>query len=410
MAGTVAFILKGYPRLSETFIAQEIRELEKRGLAIEIISLRFPTDTSVHPVHREITAPVRYLPEYLYREPARVWRGLAAGRRSPGWTAALGQWLHDLARDPTPNRVRRFGQALVLARELAPEITHLHAHFMHTPASVARYTALLTGLPWSFSAHARDIWTTPDREKAEKMAAAAWGAVCTTYARDHLAALAGGAAALELAYHGLDFARFPPQPPVRPARRGDDSQDPVVLLTVGRAVEKKGIDDLLDALARLPAALSWRLVHVGGGPLLKQLKRRARRHGLVNRISWLGARPQEDVFAQYAAADLFVLACRRARDKDQDGLPNVLLEAQAYGLPCVATDISAIPELLKHGDNGLLVPVRDTAALAAALARLIADPDLRLNLGAAGALRVRQKFAMTGGLDRLAARFGLAGN
>ncbi len=164
MNGTVAFILKGYPRLSETFIAQEIRALERLGLDIAIFSLRHPTDTGVHPIHGEIVAPVHYLPEYLHREPLRVWRAWRAFRGKPGHGAALTTWLGDLRRDFTRNRVRRFGQALVLAHELPAGVDRLHAHFLHTPASVARYASLLTGLPWSASAHAKDVWTTPGWE------------------------------------------------------------------------------------------------------------------------------------------------------------------------------------------------------------------------------------------------------
>ena len=139
-AASIAFVLKGYPRLSETFIAQEILSLERRGLDIRLISLRHPTDARIHPVHREIKAKVSYLPEYLYREPLRVYRAWLKVRKRPGYPAARALWLRDLPRDPTPNRIRRFGQALVLAAELPEDVTHIHAHFLHTPASVARRT------------------------------------------------------------------------------------------------------------------------------------------------------------------------------------------------------------------------------------------------------------------------------
>ena len=165
----VAFVLKGYPRLSETFIAQEIAALEKRGLEILIVSLRRPTDGALHAVHREIKAEVLYLPEYLLLEPVRLLR--AAFRAGKNLSKTLKVWLKDLARDPTPNRIRRFGQALVLAAEAPRDVAWLHAHFLHTPASVARYAAMLLGLPWSGSAHAKDIWTTPEWEKREKLAA-----------------------------------------------------------------------------------------------------------------------------------------------------------------------------------------------------------------------------------------------
>ncbi len=144
-AAPVAFVLKGYPRLSETFIAQEIRSLERRGLDIRLYSMRRPTDAKRHPVHDEIRAPVVYLPEYLYQEPGRVFRSWRTARRLPGYAAARRAWRRDLVRDRTPNRVRRFGQACVLAAELPAEVRRIHAHFLHTPASVARYAALMRG-------------------------------------------------------------------------------------------------------------------------------------------------------------------------------------------------------------------------------------------------------------------------
>ena len=409
MAGAVAFILKGYPRLSETFIAQEIRGLEQAGLDIRIVSMRQPIDGSVHPVHREIRAPVSYLPEYLYQEPLRVLRGLAAARRLPGFGVALRQWLRDLIRDPTPNRVRRFGQAAALARELPDDVGRLHAHFLHTPASVARYAAMMRRLPWSVSAHAKDIWTTPAWEKREKLADCLWLVTCSAAARDHLAALAPSPEKVSLVYHGLDLARFParPRPPSR--RDGSDSADPVMLLTVARAVEKKGLDLVVAALARLPRSLRWRWIHVGGGPLTAKLKRDARAAGIADRIDWRGAQPQEQVLAAYRDADLFVLASRVARDGDRDGLPNVLMEAQSQGVACIAGRVSAVPELIDDGSTGVLVEPDDVAALADAIAGLIGDPPRRATLGAAGAARVRRQFSSTAGIERLAARFAADG-
>jgi glycosyltransferase involved in cell wall biosynthesis len=402
----VAFVLKGYPRLSETFIAQEILALQRRGLPLVIVSLRHPTDKATHPVHDEISAPVTYLPEYLYQEPLRVLAAWRKARRLPGYGRAWQQWWRDLKRDRTANRVRRFGQACVLAAETGPAVRALHAHFLHTPASVARYAAMMTGLAWSASAHAKDIYTSPDWELAEKLEDCAWLVTCTAANRDHLARLAPEGR-VSLVYHGLDLERWPSPPPRDSRRDGSDPDDPVRLVSVGRAVEKKGYDDLIAALAALPRGLHWRLTHIGGGPLRSALQAQARAAGIDGRITLLGAQPQTEVVKAYRESDLFVLASKIAGDGDRDGLPNVLMEAQSQGLAVVATRVSAVPELIVEGENGLLSLPGDDAALCANLKHAIADPVLRAALGKAGETRVRQDFSMTVGIDDLARRFGL---
>lgn len=404
--GRIAVVLKGYPRLSETFIAQEIAALERRGLEILVVSLRHPTDARRHPVHDEIRASILYLPEYLLLEPLRVIRAWLRERKNARYKETRNLWLRDLVRDPTPNRVRRFGQALVLANELPADVRHLHAHFLHTPASVTRYAALLSGLAWTGSAHAKDIWTTPEWEKREKLASGEWFVTCTAANHAHLAALAPPGR-VELVYHGLDLSRFSSSDSKNPVRDGSDPDNPVVILSVGRLVEKKGTDVLLEALARLPGKVHWRLVHAGGGPLKEKLARRARHLGISERVQWRGARTQVELLAEYRAADLFALASRVARDGDRDGLPNVLAEAQSQGLACVATNVSGIPELIEDGRSGLLVAPESPEEFSRALAALIADPALRGALGAAGRLRVHREFGLEPNLERLARRFGL---
>lgn len=402
LRGTVVFVLKGYPRLSETFIANEIASLEKRGLDIAIVSLRHPTDRLRHPVHAEIKAPVLYLPEYLHNEPYRVLRALLKVR----WPALLGLlplWLRDYRRDPTRNRIRRLGQAIVLAAELPRGARWLHAHFLHTPASVTRYAARLVELPWSASAHARDIWTTEAWEKGEKLAECRWAVTCTQENEAHLSGLAPPGR-VGLLYHGLALDRFPPPPP-RAAGR------PLVILSVGRLVEKKGYGDLLAALGALAGRTDWRFDHVGGGPLRDTLQQQAEALGIADRISWHGPASQEQVLEYYRRADLFVLASRTAGDGDRDGLPNVLVEAQSQGLACISTRLSAIPELIDDGRTGLLVEPGDTSALTTAITTLLDDPVRRAGLAAAGMARARTAFDHGAGIDALMARFaaGLAG-
>lgn len=395
----VAIVLKGYPRLSETFIAQEILGLKRMGLPLHLVSLRFPTDDREHPVHREIDAVPNYLPEYLYTEPMRVLRSWRIARTLPGYAKARRQFLRDWRRDPTPNRGRRFGQALVLAAEMPADVALIYVHFLHTPGSVARYASAMLGLPFAVSAHAKDIWTLPDWEKREKLADCAWLVTCTAANAAHLTALAPDPARVELVYHGLDFARFPPDG--APAGAGRDGHDPALparLLTVGRLVDKKGYRGLFAALALLPAERHWELSIVGGGPLKDELHTLAERLGIAPRIRWLGTLAQAEILGLYRSSDVFALNCRVSDDGDRDGLPNVLMEAQSQGLVCVSTKVSAVPELVLDGETGLLVEPNDPAALAAALARAIADPELRRRLGEAGRARVTRHFGYSAGI------------
>lgn len=401
----IAVVVKGYPRLSETFIAQEILALQERGVPLEIWSLRHPTDGAVHPMHKRIKAPVTYLPEYLYRQPIRVVAGALWSLRQGRFRTLLRAFWKDFKRDPTANRGRRLGQALALARELPPEVRHLHVHYLHTPASVVRYAALLTGRSWSYSAHAKDIWTTPDWEKREKLAEALWGVTCTAYGAAHLGMLAPSADRVTLLYHGLDLSRFPPPPAERPARDGSDPADPVRIVSVGRAVAKKGFGDLLKALAALPGDIHWRFAHVGGGDLLPDLKAQAKRDGIASRCAFLGSKDQPQIVGLLQQADLFVLPSKQAKSGDRDGLPNVLMEAASQKLAVVATDFAGIPEFIRHEREGVLVPPGDWEALSNAINLLTRDPARREALASAAFERLRRDFSMEGGIDDLERRF-----
>jgi len=397
----VAIAMKGYPRLSETFIAQELLGLQRLGLSFAIWSLRHPTDGARHLMHREIAAPLHYLPEYLHDDWPRVLRGMARAFSRPSILRLLGVFLRDLARDRTRNRLRRFGQACVMASELPAGTRHLHVHYLHTPASVIRYAALSRSLSWSFSAHAKDIWTTPDWEKREKIADARWGVTCTRDGHAELNRLADGPDKVALLYHGLDLARFPAPPEVRPSRDGSDPADPVRFITIGRAVAKKGFDDLLAALAILPAELNWRLVHIGGGEMLAALRAQAGALGIAARVEWRGPQAQDAVIAALREADLFVLPSKQAENGDRDGLPNVVMEAASQGLPIVATDFAGIPEFVRHGREGLLLRPGDISALAKALEGLSRDPQWRVKLGEAAFARLEAEFSAQAGLERV---------
>lgn len=192
-------------------------------------------------------------------------------------------------------------------------------------------------------------------------------------------------------------------------RDGAAPADPVRILSVGRAVAKKGLNTLADALALLPPDLAWKWTHVGGGELADDLKAQVERLGLAGRATILGSRSQSEVLEAYRSSDLFVLPCRIADDGDRDGLPNVLVEAQSQGLTCISTPISGIPELVDDGRTGILVPPDDPAALAAAIGDAIRSPDLRARIGDAAMERVHAHFDHRGTIGQLIARFEASG-
>ena len=262
----VAVVLKGWPRLSETFIAQEIAGLEARGVALEIWSLRRPTDKARHPVHDRVAAP-HGLPAGVSegRSASRV-RGWRKARRLPGYAAARRKFLADLRRDPSANRLRRWGQALVLAAELPPSIERLYAHFLHTPASVTRYAATMRGLPWSVSAHAKDIWTSEPWEVAEKLADCAWLVTCTALGLQRLqrAGAATGTAEARLSRPRL-------RPPAAAAGwrgRGATAATPPIPWSSCRSAARSRRRAMTISWTRWPgcrATLHWRFEHIGGG-------------------------------------------------------------------------------------------------------------------------------------------------
>jgi len=395
-----AVVVKGWPRLSETFIAQELLALQNHGHSFDIWSLRFPTDKKTHPLHDQITARVRYLPEYLHAEPKRVFKAWRKARKLAGFQAAYKMWRADYKRDRTRNRIRRFGQACVMAVELPDDNQALYAHFMHTPSSVARYAAIMRSLPWGFSAHAKDIWTSDEWEKREKLHpdtyGATFGVTCTAYGAQHLRKLADTPKRMDLVYHGLDLSRFP-EPPERPLK---PVGEPLALLSVGRLVEKKGFDRLITALAQLPKNIKWTWIHIGGGGLKDTLHAQAEQAGIADQITWMGACDQPTVIKAMRNADLFVLPSRIADDGDRDGLPNVLMEAASQKLPILSTQVSAIPEFIDTGVHGILVQ-DDPLELSEAIHDLASHPQKRQEFANNAYNRLTSEFGMDAGIKKL---------
>ena len=402
MKPVLGMILKGYPRISETFVSNEILRLEALGFRIHIISMRRPREAFSHAGIREIRAGVTYLPENALPELGRLLpANLRTAARAPRrYLSTLGLALRRFARTRKSATFKHLLQAGYLADRVLPgrNIVHLHAHFAHSPASVAMFASRMTGLPFSFTAHAKDIYTSDPRQLREKIARARFVVTCTEYNRRHLLELAGEAsvhrsrrkapAPIYRVYHGIDLRLFDGDGAgVRPAK------PPYRLLTVARIVPKKGLPDVYRALRLLrDRGLAFRHTLIGDGDDREAVLRFVRELGLDDRCDWAGTLPHEEVLDYYRGADLFVLGCRVAENGDRDGIPNVLVEAMAMGVPVVATSISASPELVVHGRTGLLVRPDDPVALANACERLLVDPDLRAAAIPAARKRVRERF------------------
>lgn len=395
----LAFVLKGYPRLSETFISQEIRALEIAGIKIDIFSLRKPTDKFTHNVHKKIKAPISYLPEYLHREPLRVFKSWTKVRHLKGYKTAFKIWISNLIKDPSRNRIRRFGQAMVLANELPKNIQHIHSHFLHTPTTVAFYASKILDLPFSISAHAKDIWTTPLWDIKEKISECNWIVTCTSSNQKYLSGLTSKK--IQLVYHGINFENFPQQPNNTSTNSGKHTDIPIVILSVGRLVEKKGYNILLKSLANLPYDLNWSFEHAGTGPLGKELRQQAKELHIEDRILWHGPLPQNQILQLYQKADIFVLASIVANNGDRDGLPNVLMEAQSQSLPCICSNIPGAKELIAHNETGLIVEQNSIQDLTDTITTLIKQPAKRLKIGKAGEKRIRQYFSLNNNISYL---------
>lgn len=402
----VAYLLKRFPRLSETFILHEILELERQGLPMTLFSILDPGEEIVNADVARVLAPVRYLPSGREAVLPLLRAHLALLRRDPRRYVGVAAYI--IRRRRHVSTIKHFLRAGWLARELEHTgVTHLHAHFAHGPASVAHFVFLLSRLPYSFTAHAKDIYTSPPDLLAVKMRAARFVVTCTGYNAEYLSELVGGAAAehVHRIYHGIDLQKFSPNGHVAastanaPAEGGSTAP---IILAVGRLVEKKGFPYLIEAFRQLySSGYQARLHIVGGGDLKETLRRQISEAGLADRVTLLGPRPQEELITIYRTATIFALPSVVAESGDRDGIPNVLVEAMRLGLPVVSTDISGIPELVIDDETGLVVPPRDAPALAEALARLLDDAKLRGRLAAGAARHVTSEFDLSINATRL---------
>jgi len=340
----VGYVLKRFPHWSQTFILNEILELERQGVTVEIVSLRPPRDDE--PRHQRL---------------ARIQAGVYYLDSSD----AVAAWARHLG------------------------LQHLHAHFASAAAETAMQAAALAGLPFSFTAHARDIYHegVDSQALAERMGQAHFVVTVSDYNRgylENLAAARGRGGSIRRLYNGLDLDCFAPS---RQAR------EPDLIVAVGRLVPKKGFIHLIEACAVLDRqGLEFRCQIIGDGPQRADLERAIGRHRLQQRVKLAGAAPQSDVVAAIGRAEAFAMPCVVGADGDRDGLPTVILEAMALGTPVVSTRLAGIPEMVLDGYSGLLVEPGAVAELAHALAQLLGSAELRATLSRNALAHMGERF------------------
>src|SRR3954469_17729372 len=387
---TMVYVLGAFPKVSETFITGEIAELRRQGVDVAVFSLRRPQGGGpAQPDEAALLPYTRYLPSGRTR---LLHLGLAVTRafsENPGRTVSSLWWA--VRRGVTGHNsgeLLRFAQAAYISKRLPASAEHLHAHFAHGPATCVALVSRLTGVPYSFTAHARDIFEYGDRKGVHDKVASAQSVIAISrHGSDHVVDLAGHDLAnrVQIVPNGIDLGRF--------RRRTSEPTGTPLILCVARLVEKKGQDTLLGGVARLVEkkgqdtllrAIAMlvregrrvRCQLVGEGPLRGQLEATAQWLGISDLVTFSGALPTTDVLTAYEAASLFVLPCQMDSNGDQDGLPVSLVEAMAVGVPVISTRISGIPELVDDGRSGLLVDPFDARGLANAMARVLDDSRL----------------------------------
>jgi colanic acid/amylovoran biosynthesis glycosyltransferase len=413
----VGYVLKRFPRLSETFVLNELLELRRQGVEVEIFSLLKPPEEVRHSLLATLDAPVTYLPGGKAVAACRVAAGPVAGpmRKTP-----LDQLITDrppmielLPGKAPEEAVQLCLQAAILAMlASARGIGHLHAHFASNATTAALLASRLSGIPFSFTAHARDVYhtyvdaITDAALRRRKIAEAAFVVTVSEYNRRHLVELAGERASgkIRRLYNGIDLSRF--------AFGGDkagDLDEPPLFLSVGRLIEKKGFTHLIEAFRILrDRGVASRCLIIGAGPDRDALLAQSRAAGLEGQIELAGALPQDAVLAAMRRATAIVLPCVVSASGDRDGLPTVLLEALAVGVPAISTTITGVPEIIDHGRTGLLVPPADPARLAGAMREILAAPELAARLRREGRAKAEREFDLRRNVAVLKGNFVLS--
>jgi glycosyltransferase involved in cell wall biosynthesis len=411
----IAYILRSFPRLTQTFILSEMLMLESLGVGIRVFALTNPRESVVQPEVADLRAPVLYLEEARGRNLLLLHLRVALASPLRYLRAAINVVLateHDSGYS-AHSRWRCFsfavGVAAVLGevrRSAEEPIDHLHAHFAHDPTLVASLVRELTGISYSFTAHARDLYQIEARALARRAAGATHVITCCGANRDYLLRELPPSMStkVRLVHHGVDTRVFHPSSAI------DGAHVAPTILAVGRLVEKKGFGDLVSACALVARrGVAFSCLVYGDGPEQARIQALIDGLGLADRVRLMGSCARSELVPMYQRADFFALTPFMTDDGDREGIPNVLLEAMASGLPALTTDVGGISEVVRHEINGLLVQPRDVGAIADGLARLLADDNLRARLGGAARRTAATDFDVRTSATELAGMFTAVG-
>ena len=391
-ARRIGYVLKTYPRISQTFVLTEILAHERAGLDMDIFSLRRTDDSRFHASLSKVKSPVFQ----IARASSRINVVLDELRDHANQLPRLWQVVQDSGAD-----AEDLLQAAQLSRAIMDRgIVHLHAHFGTVATVVARLASQITGISYSFTAHAKDIYheLVVEQELRQKLADASQVVTVSRFNVNYLRSKFGSDASnVKLVYNGLDLNEFQFTP---------YADRPPVILGVGRLVEKKGFEVLVRACGILrDRGIHFRCEIAGGGELERALQTQIARLGLQDMIHMSGPLSQEDIKDRIRGAALLAAPCIHASDDDRDGLPTILLEAMALGTPCISTPVTGIPEVVRHDDTGLMVPEGDANVLADTCQRLLEDRALGSRLVGRARKLIEERFDIDRNTGRLREAF-----
>ncbi len=387
---TILYLTKRFPRLSETFILEEIIGLEQNGIDLKLFSIGDPKESVIQNKVKKVKSPLWYLHnnpssfflDSLFRETQAL---VCIGIKSP---KRLFKALKTMvSKKFSLKSLKHLLEGAVIAKEAKKlNVDGLHAAFAHSPAAIISYASDLSGIGFSFAGHAKDIFTTDKTSLANRAYAAQFVLCCSRGAFDEMVKIAPGANVVYMP-HGVDIEEF------RPFEDKFFIHNKLHLLCVGRLVEKKGISFLLHAADMLKRrGIDFQLRICGGGELKPHLSKLALELDLKDEVEFLGEINHEEVIKQLAWCDIYIQPSIQLENGDKDGVPNALLEAMACAKAVVASSIAGIPEVITNGINGILVRPKDPIGLFAALKTLAQNMELRNQLGKNAVVQIRNNW------------------